>query len=85
MELGFREIQKLNGLLYFVTNDIDGLEVTFVDGRYREPIAHKKVVEKATGNTLRLYSTQLSRATVEFKTGDVTKILKIEHGRLEWM
>lgn len=93
-DLGFREMMNKNGVMYFITNDIDGMEVYFLaeersalNGKLvtrRKPVEFKKVVEKATGKVVRLFDTQIFRAKFEFRYHGKVQTLTLDRGRMMW-
>ncbi|OKP95411.1 hypothetical protein [Paenibacillus sp. P46E] len=91
---GFAVVKKLNGSLYFVTEDVDGLisatlsvEKNPYNGKMitkRNPFGGSRVVEKSTGKNMIYYKVALGMYSIEFKAGDKVSVLDINRGALAW-
>ena len=94
-DFGFTVIQKLNGMLQFAINNIDGMNVyilsqeTSIRTRKQYVKRHdmgdyRTGVEKATQRKVRIYNISMSAMAIEVVANGVSRIMNVKHGKLEW-
>lgn len=94
-KFGFQEIQKKNGVLYFVVDDAEGLEVSFLttgksvrtgkEYTKRNGISQfKKGTNNKTGKAARLYNVVIHCGDIEIKLGDKVEIIKNSYDAKKW-
>ncbi|MBO0961430.1 hypothetical protein J1P26_17125 [Neobacillus sp. MM2021_6] len=87
VEIGYQEVAKKNGVMYFVVNDVEGLEVSFLStekNHYNGKMMTKKdVIENfkrgtnnKTGKAARLYDVAINSGDIEITLGDVVEVIK---------
>jgi lysozyme family protein len=86
MEIGYTEIARRNGVLWFAVNDIEGLEVSLLEekngmnGKYtkRNNVDdYKKAVNNKTNQNVRIFNFAINCGDIEIKLGD--KMMVIEN------
>jgi len=93
MDFGYQVVQKKNGTMHFLVNDIEGLEVSFLtekksgyDGRTytkRNTLPFKAMYNQKTEQNVRLYSIAIHAGDIELKAGDNVEIID-NHIDPEW-
>ncbi len=88
VEIGYKEYATKNGVRYFLTNDVDGLKVSFLRKKLngftgKEFIkkidmtnGYKRVQNKKTGEIFRLYDIEWNYADVEIELNDQVEFVK---------
>lgn len=95
MEIGYELLGKKNGVMHFIVNDVDGLEVSFLTeeksiktGKQytkKNPInAFKTGTNNKTGKKARMYSVAIHCGDIEIKLGNESQIIK-NHIDKKWM
>lgn len=91
---GFTVIKKLNGSLYFVVENVEGLKIATVrteksgmTGKMitkRDFFGGQLVIEKETGKEMLYFRIALGSYTVEFSANGKVSLLDIANGALNW-
>jgi hypothetical protein len=94
LEIGYQEIQKKNGTLHFLVNDIEGVEVSYLtegqnpyNGKTytkRNSLPYKSMFNKKINQAVRLYSISIHAGDIEMKCGGDVEILKNSIDRSKW-
>jgi hypothetical protein len=89
MEIGYELVRKLNGTIQFVTNDVEGMQSSFLTDGFngmnrttfvkRNALPYKNVVNKVTGEKKRLYNIAINAGDIEIKLGE--EVVFIENYR----
>lgn len=93
--IGYKEVAKKNGVLYFAVNDIEGLEVSFITEEknlYNGKTFNKKHLindfvrgtNNETGKEARLYNVAIHCGDIEIKLGNDTEFIKNSYDKSEW-
>lgn len=92
-EIGYMQIQKLNGNLFFAVNNIEGLTVSFLtegngmNGKYtkRNLINDYSVgIHNETQKEMCIYKVSIHCGDLEIKLGDKVEIVKNSYDKAKW-
>lgn len=95
VEIKYHEYAKKNGVLWFIVNDVEGIEVNYLTEEYsvfdgktrikRHAIpAVKKGVHKQTGEPINLYRLQIHAGDLEITLNDQVKVIKNSYDKAMW-
>lgn len=94
LEIGYMEIAKQNGTLYFAVNNIEGLEVTYLtteknlyNGKMftkKHKMDYKEATNNKTGAQVRLYNIAIHTGDIEIKLGNEVEVITNSYDRKKW-
>ena len=94
-KFGFVELLMKGDTLYFLLDDLEGLQVNFLNSHpnlYNKklpPIINRKALPSIKsgvreGRKTKMYSITIGNEAIEIVSADDKSILKLNHGKLEW-
>ncbi len=95
IEIGFQDLGNKNETRWFVTNDIDGLRVSFLTAETNpyngkeymksHPINdYQTGVNNKTGQEIRMYNVRMNCGDIEIKLNDQTEVMKNSYDAKKW-
>lgn len=91
-KFGFAVAKKVNGMLYFFVDDVEGIEVSLLskkqgmNGEYikKDVMSCKIGHHQELNKQMRLYSVALSNYAFEVKVNGQSAVCEIARGALNW-
>lgn len=95
VEIKYYEYAKQNGVFWFIVNDVEGIEVSYLteersvyDGKTRVKRhaipAVKDGVHKETGEAIKLYRTAINNGDIEIRLNGQVKVVKNSYDKVKW-
>jgi len=90
-KFGFVELQRKNGIIYFIVDHVDGMTVTLLDrnpynGRVKRLLIddYKLGTNKKSGKEARLYDVAINAGDIEIKLGNDAMIIPNSYDEKKW-